>query len=102
MPDLNTILITLVPSLPETEDIYAIPGTPLMALSKGVTTAFTHVSALAPVYFVVTVTSGGAILGNCVMGNCVKAIIPSNKIKIEITIDKTGLCVNFNVIILSF
>ena len=82
--------------------MYDIPGTPLMALSKGVTTAFTHVSALAPVYFVVTVTSGGAILGNCVIGNWVKAIIPSNRMKTEITIDKTGLSVNFNFIIPKF
>ena len=28
-----------------------------------------HVSALAPVYLVVTVTSGGAISGNWVIGN---------------------------------
>jgi hypothetical protein len=71
-----------------------------MALSNGVTTAFTQVSALAPVYFVVTVTSGGAILGNCVIGNCVNAITPKSKMKTDITMDKTGLLVNFKVIIL--
>ena len=53
-----------MPSLPDTEDMYAMPGTPLMALSNGVTTALMHDSALAPVYLVVTVTSGGAISGN--------------------------------------
>jgi hypothetical protein len=67
-----------------------------MALSNGVTTALTQVSALAPVYFVVTVTSGGAILGNCVIGNCVKAITPSSNMNMDITMDKTGLFVNFN------
>jgi hypothetical protein len=79
-----------VPSLPETEDMYAMPGTPLIALSKGVTTAFTQASAFAPINLVVTFTSGGAISGNWVIGNFVNDNKPSKVIMIEITIDKTG------------
>ena len=79
-----------------------MPGTPLIALSSGVTTALTQVSAFAPVYLVVTVTSGGAIFGNCVMGNCVIAITPNNKINTEITMDNMGLLVNFKFILISF
>jgi hypothetical protein len=62
-----------------------------MALSNGVTTAFMHDSAFAPVYFVVTVTSGGAMSGNCVIGNCVIANPPNIVINKEITTDNTGL-----------
>ena len=67
-----------------------MPGTPLMARSSGVTTAFTQVSALAPVYLVVTVTSGGAISGNWVTGSCESEISPRKVISNEITIDKIG------------
>jgi hypothetical protein len=70
----------------------------LIARSNCVTTAFTQVSALAPVYFVVTVTSGGAISGNCVIGNCVRPIIPTSEIKIAITIDSMGLFMNDDII----
>ncbi len=65
-----------------------------MARSKGVTTALAHTSALAPVYFVVTVTAGGAISGNYVTGSCVIAKSPNNRIIREITIDSTGLLMN--------
>ena len=85
------IVTTLVPSFPETEDIYAIPGTPFTALSSVTTTAFTQASALAPVYFVVTVTSGGAMSGNWVIGNCVSDTTPKSTIMSEITIESTGL-----------
>jgi hypothetical protein len=86
--------MTLTPSFPDTEDMYDIPGTPLMALSRVVTTAFTLVSALAPVYLVVTFTSGGAMSGNWLTGICSKAIIPSKVIRIEITSESTGLRIN--------
>jgi hypothetical protein len=77
-----------------------MPGTPFIALSRGVTTALTQVSALAPVYFVVTVTSGGAMSGNWVIGNCVSANAPNRVIINEITIDRTGLCINFEIIMI--
>ena len=68
-----------------------MPGTPLMARSRGVTTALMDVSALAPVYSVVTFTSGGAIEGNWVMGNCPIANTPSKVMMSDMTMDRTGL-----------
>ena len=71
--------------------MYFIPGTPLIALSKGTIAALVTVSALAPVNSTVTLTSGGAILGNKVIGNWVRANTPKSVINTDITIDRTGL-----------
>jgi hypothetical protein len=49
--------------------MYFIQGTPFMARSKGTIAAFVTVSAFAPVYSMVTFTSGGDMLGNWVIGN---------------------------------
>jgi hypothetical protein len=75
------------------EDIYVIPGTPLIARSKGVATAFAQTSALAPVYLAVTVTDGGTISGNCVMGNVNKANTPNKVMMMEMTKERTGLLI---------
>jgi hypothetical protein len=71
-----------------------------MALSRGVTTAFVQTTALAPVYFVVTVTSVGAIFGNWVIGNWVSDNAPTSVIKMEMTIERTGLLINRVVMII--
>jgi hypothetical protein len=67
-----------------------MPGTPLMALSSGVVTALVQTSALAPVYFAVTITLGGTISGNCVTGKVNNASTPNKVIKIEITKERIG------------
>jgi hypothetical protein len=67
-----------------------MPGTPLMALSKGVATALAHTSAFAPVYFAVTVTDGGTISGNCVIGKVNKESTPNKVMIIDITKESTG------------
>jgi hypothetical protein len=74
--------------------MYDIPGTPLMALSSGVTTALEQTSALAPTYLVVTETAGGAISGYWVTGKPVRASNPKRTMKTDITRDKTGLRMN--------
>ena len=69
VPNSNTTCIEVTPSLPASEAIYFMPGTPLIALSKGITTALIINSALAPGYSAVIFTLGGEITGNCVTGN---------------------------------
>jgi hypothetical protein len=73
-----------------------------MARSKGTIAALVTVSAFAPVYSMVTFTSGGAILGNWVIGNCVSAKPPNINIINDITMDRTGLCMNLLNILLHF
>jgi hypothetical protein len=79
--------------------MYFIPGTPLIALSNGTIAAFVTVSAFAPVYSMVTFTSGGAMAGNCVMGNFSIAKTPNRLIIKDITIDNMGLLIKSRVII---
>ena len=78
----------------KSEAIYFTPGTPLIARSKGITTALIINSPLAPGYSAEIFTLGGDIEGNCVIGSCVIANAPSSVIISEITIDSTGLCIN--------
>src|SRR2546430_674244 len=69
----NVTVMTLDPSLPLAEVIYFMPGTPLMACSKGIVTADSTVCALAPMYPLLTTTCGGARLGNCAIGKIGRA-----------------------------
>jgi hypothetical protein len=82
------------PSLPASDAIYFIPGIPLMALSNGIRTAFVISSPLAPGYSAVTVTLGGEMEGNCVTGRLVMASTPKKTIMSDMTMDRTGLCIN--------
>src|SRR5699024_12635978 len=61
----------------------------------GIITLFRTVSALAPGKVAVTLTVGGAISGYWVIGNEVIPKIPSMTIRMEMTVDKTGLSINF-------
>jgi hypothetical protein len=74
--------------------MYFIPGTPLIALSKGITTDLIKSSLLAPGYSAVIFTFGGEIEGNCVIGSCIKASAPKKVIINDITIANTGLLIN--------
>ncbi|MNI87202.1 hypothetical protein D3C73_1443820 [compost metagenome] len=56
------------PSLPASEAMYFIPGTPFNALSNGITTDFIKSSLFAPGYSAVIFTFGGEMDGNCVTG----------------------------------
>ena len=94
VPRLNTTCIVASPSLPASDAIYFIPGIPLIALSRGMSTAFVMSSPLAPGYSAVTFTLGGEMEGNCVTGNLVIANTPIKTITSDITIDRTGLCIN--------
>ena len=93
-PELNTTCIEASPSLPASEAMYLIPGTPLMALSSGITTALTISSPLAPGYPPWYWPLGGEIEGNCVTGNWTSATKPNRVMMSDITIDSTGLCMN--------
>ena len=72
-----------------------MPGTPFNPRSKGITTDLISNSLLAPGYSAVMFTFGGEIAGNCVIGSFTKDKIPINTIIKEITIDRTGLRMNF-------
>ena len=89
---------TPIPSFPASEVMYFMPGTPLMAFSMGIIAALATVSALAPGYSIVTSTIGGAILGNKVIGRRTRAKIPKKTMIKDITMERTGLCMNFDVI----
>ena len=69
VPNSKITLIEHTPSLPASEAIYFIPGTPLIARSKGITTALIINSPFAPGYSADIFTFGGEIAGNCVTGN---------------------------------
>ncbi|MNY48410.1 hypothetical protein D3C86_1837430 [compost metagenome] len=70
-------------------------STPLIASSSDGVTERKIVSALAPGYTAVTNTDGGAIFGNRSKGNFVKPSIPTITNKMEITVESTGLSINF-------
>jgi hypothetical protein len=65
-----------------------------MAFSMGMSTDFTNTFALAPGYATLTITRGGAILGNCEVGRVLMASIPIKTITRDNTIAKTGLFKN--------
>src|SRR6187397_1652668 len=94
VPKLNTTWMDATPSLPASEAMYFIPGTPLMALSRGITTDFINNSPFAPGYSAAIFTLGGEIDGNCVTGSCVIASAPNSVMIREMTIDRTGRCIN--------
>jgi hypothetical protein len=74
--------------------MYFNPGVPLIALSRGMITDLIINSPLAPGYSAVTFTLGGDMVGNCVTGNPIIANTPRNTMMSEMTIDRTGLCIN--------
>src|SRR4029077_16754270 len=69
MPRLKVTVRVYVPSLVDVEDMYIMPSTPLTCSSMGAATVSRTVSALAPGYWAVTSTAGGATSGYCAIGN---------------------------------
>ena len=102
VPKSKTIWMEASPSLPASEVIYFIPGTPFSPLSSGIITDLINSSLFAPGYSAVIFTLGGEIDGNCVTGSFTSDSIPKNTIINEITIDRTGLRMNFLNILLHF
>ena len=85
--------IEAVPLFEAVEVMYIMPSTPLMASSRGTTTLFCTVSALAPVYDAMIRTVGGAISGNCSNANRLSPMIPTSTISTLITPDSIGLSI---------
>ncbi|MNY39418.1 hypothetical protein D3C86_1741010 [compost metagenome] len=71
--------------------MYFIPGTPLIARSRGIRTDLTINSPFAPGYSAVIFTLGGEMEGNCVMGSLSIDNTPRNTMIKEMTMDRTGL-----------
>src|SRR5215207_9197373 len=67
-----------------------MPSTPLMACSRGVVTAVSTASALAPVYTATTVTCGGATSGYCATGMVGIARAPARTMTNEQTVARMG------------
>src|SRR5882757_10420418 len=65
-------------------------STPLMPCSSGATTVSATTSALAPGYWPLTRTSGGAISGYCAKGSRVTATAPTITSTIDTTAAKIG------------
>src|SRR6185437_3848189 len=61
-----------------------------MASSRGIVTAFSTVSASAPIYAALTVTSGGASVGYIDMGSVGRHTAPARMMSRAHTVAKTG------------
>src|SRR5580700_5098123 len=81
----------LEPSLPLSDVMYFIPCAPLICCSKGMVTADSTVCALAPTYPLLTLTCGGARLGNCAIGKVGITTAPARMINSAQTVANTGL-----------
>jgi hypothetical protein len=75
--------------------MYVMFSTPLIDSSNDGVTERRIVSALAPGYTADTNTAGGAIFGNRSKGNFVKPSTPTITNNMEITVESTGLSINF-------
>src|SRR5687768_13377452 len=65
-------------------------STPLAFCSMGVATDCSRVMASAPVYVVVTLTSGGTMSGNWATGRALMATRPAITMRIDRTMATTG------------
>src|SRR5208282_4900063 len=83
-------VIELEPSLPLSEVMYLIPWAPLICCSRGIVTADSTVCALAPTYPLLTLTCGGARLGNCAIGKVGITTAPARMISSAQTVANTG------------
>src|SRR5690348_4139346 len=90
----NVMLIWLNPLFVLDDDMYCMPGTPLMACSSGVVTADSTVSALAPMYTADTDTDGGATSGYCAIGMFGIAMAPASTMTSEHTLARIGRLTN--------
>src|SRR4029079_3821870 len=80
------------PALVAEEVMKRMFWTPLMDCSNGIRTDSTRTLALAPGYEIITITVGGAMLGNWAIGRVLIPSTPRNKRMIEMTIANAGRC----------
>src|SRR5437660_7755425 len=90
VPTSNVTVSEYEPSLPHCDDMYSMPSTPLTCCSMGAATVSETTWALAPGYWQVTITVGGAIGGYIAMGSAHSAIAPASVITIDRTVAKIG------------
>src|SRR3974390_271689 len=81
-PTLNVIVNVYMPSLVHCDDMYIMFSTPLTCCSIGAATVWATTSALAPGYWQVTITVGGAMGGYMAMGRAQSEIAPASVIAI--------------------
>src|SRR5205807_4849413 len=78
------------PSLLDCDDMYSMFSTKLTCCSIGAATVSATTWALAPGYWQVTITFGGAIGGYIAIGRAHSAIPPASVITIDRTVAKIG------------
>src|SRR6266403_2874271 len=78
------------PSLLLCDDMYSIPSTPTTCCSIGAATVSATTCALAPGYWHVTETVGGAIGGYIAIGSDRSEIAPAKVMAIDRTVAKIG------------
>src|SRR5580704_13788044 len=88
---LKVTLILIPPLLVLVLCMYSMPGEPFTCSSIGIATVCSTVSASAPVYWPVTDTAGGEILGYWSTARLLMHRTPEIIITMEITIAVTGL-----------
>src|SRR5215831_16859991 len=86
------MMIAASPALEAEEVMNRMFCTPLMDCSSGIRTDSTRTLALAPGYEIMTITVGGAMLGNCAMGRVLTPSRPRKSRMIEMTIANAGRC----------
>src|SRR5437762_9093499 len=89
-PSLKVTVRLYEPSLVHCDDMYIMFSTPLTCCSIGAATVSETTWALAPGYWQVTITVGGAIGGYIAMGSAHSAIAPASVITIDRTVAKIG------------
>src|SRR6185312_8200605 len=84
------MMIAASPALVAEEEMKRMFWTPLMDCSNGIRTDSTRTLALAPGYEIITITVGGAMLGNWAIGRVLIPSTPRNKRMMEMTIANAG------------
>src|SRR5438270_455962 len=90
VPMLNVMVSEYPPSAEQVEDMYIMFSTPLTCCSIGAATVSATTWALAPGYWQLTLTVGGAIGGYIAIGSDQRARPPASVIAIDRTVAKIG------------
>src|SRR5215467_5256136 len=84
------MMIAASPALVAEEVMKRMFWTPLIDCSNGIRTDSTKTLALAPGYEIITITVGGAMLGNWAIGSVLIPSTPRNNRMMEMTIANAG------------
>src|SRR6516164_1955937 len=90
VPGSKVTVSVYLPSLVHCDDMYIMFSTPLTCCSMGAATVSATTWALAPGYWQVTDTAGGAIWGNMAIGSAKSASPPASVITMDRTEAKIG------------